>query len=57
MSAAAKTGRRSWGARAVLLAPYLWLTVFFLAPCIIVLKISLSQAALAQPQSVQKGKA
>ena len=49
MSAAAKTRRRSWRARAVLLAPYLWLAVFFLAPFIIVLKISLSQTALAQP--------
>jgi len=49
MSADAKTGRRSWGARAVLLAPYLWLAVFFLAPFVIVLKISLSQTALAQP--------
>ncbi len=31
------------------LAPYLWLLVFFLAPFVIVLKISLSQSALAQP--------
>ena len=29
--------------------PYLWLALFFLAPFVIVLKISLSQAALAQP--------
>ncbi len=52
MSASAKTGGRSWGARAVLLAPYLWLAIFFLAPFIIVLKISLSQTALAQPPYV-----
>ena len=29
--------------------PYLWLAVFFLVPFLIVLKISLSQTALAQP--------
>jgi putrescine transport system permease protein len=29
--------------------PYIWLVVFFLIPFLIVLKISLSQAALAQP--------
>ncbi len=52
MSASTKTGGRSWGARAVLLAPYLWLAIFFLAPFIIVLKISLSQTALAQPPYV-----
>jgi len=39
----------SWGGRAILLVPYLWLALFFLAPFVIVLKISLSQAALAQP--------
>ncbi len=33
----------------VVLLPYLWLVLFFLAPFVIVLKISLSQAALAQP--------
>jgi putrescine transport system permease protein len=31
------------------LTPYLWLLVFFLTPFVIVLKISLSQSALAQP--------
>jgi putrescine transport system permease protein len=40
---------RSWGAWAVISAPYLWLVVFFLAPFVIVLKISLSQTALSQP--------
>ncbi|MFL6798920.1 MAG: ABC transporter permease [Xanthobacteraceae bacterium] len=33
----------------VILPPFLWLTAFFLVPFIIVLKISLSQTALAQP--------
>ena len=35
--------------RLVALAPYLWLLVFFLAPFLIVLKISLSHDVLAQP--------
>jgi putrescine transport system permease protein len=43
------TRPQSWGARAVLLLPYLWLAAFFLAPFVIVLKISLSQTAVAQP--------
>ena len=41
--------KRSWGARIVILVPYLWLAAFFLTPFVIVLKISLSQSALAQP--------
>jgi putrescine transport system permease protein len=41
--------KRSWGTRIVVLVPYLWLALFFLAPFVIVLKISLSQSALAQP--------
>jgi putrescine transport system permease protein len=49
MSADGKLRGRSRGARLVVLIPYLWLTVFFLAPFIIVLKISLSQTVLAQP--------
>ena len=40
---------RSWGARLVVLVPYLWLVVFFLVPFLIVLKISLSHTAIAQP--------
>jgi putrescine transport system permease protein len=44
--------KRNWGARAGLLLPYLWLTAFFLAPFVIVLKISLSQTAVAQPPYV-----
>ena len=40
---------RNWRARVVILVPYLWLAIFFLAPFVIVLKISLSQSVLAQP--------
>jgi len=43
---------RNWSARAILLLPYLWLVIFFLAPFVIVLKISMSQTALAQPPYV-----
>jgi putrescine transport system permease protein len=43
---------RNWGQRAVILVPYLWLAIFFLAPFAIVLKISLSQSVLAQPPYV-----
>ncbi len=45
----ARPENRSWSGRAIVLAPYLWLVVFFLAPFVIVFKISLSQSALAQP--------
>jgi putrescine transport system permease protein len=41
-------GRSIWR-RLVLNIPYIWLLVFFLAPFLIVLKISLSQTAIAQP--------
>jgi putrescine transport system permease protein len=41
--------KRPWSARLVVLIPYVWLLVFFLAPFLIVLKISLSQTAIAQP--------
>jgi putrescine transport system permease protein len=41
--------RRSLAERLVLGAPWVWLLVFFLIPFLIVVKISLSQAALAQP--------
>ncbi len=34
---------------AVILVPYLWLTLFFLVPCAIVFKISLAQTLIAQP--------
>jgi putrescine transport system permease protein len=39
----------SWGARLKVAAPYLWLIAFFLVPFLIVLKISLSETAIAQP--------
>jgi putrescine transport system permease protein len=39
----------SWGGRLVVLVPYLWLGAFFLVPFLIVLKISLSHTAVAQP--------
>jgi putrescine transport system permease protein len=41
------TGVPRWRAAAVI--PYVWLTAFFLAPFLIVLKISLSETAIAQP--------
>ena len=41
--------RTTWGRRVVLLIPALWLTVFFVVPFLIVLKISLSQTVIAQP--------
>src|SRR5499426_2752924 len=40
---------RSWGERLIVLVPYLWLSAFFLVPFLIVLKISLSHTAIAQP--------
>ena len=45
----AKHKSQTWGRRLVILIPYLWLAVFFLVPILIVLKISLSQTAIAQP--------
>src|SRR3989440_11239179 len=44
-----KRGRQSWGERLVVLVPYLWVSAFFLLPFLIVLKISLSHTAIAQP--------
>ena len=38
--------------RLIVLIPYLWLVAFFLIPFLIVLKISLSQPAIAQPPYV-----
>ena len=40
---------QSIGTRLVVLVPYAWLVAFFLVPCLIILKISLSQTVLAQP--------
>jgi putrescine transport system permease protein len=48
----APSSNRNWSARGIVLLPYLWLVIFFLAPFVIVLKISLSQTALAQPPYV-----
>jgi putrescine transport system permease protein len=48
-TAAARRPGLSAGQRVILLVPYLWLVVFFLAPFAIVVKISLSQPALTQP--------
>jgi len=45
-------GRPSWSRRLVILVPYLWLAIFFFLPFLIVLKISLSQTAIAQPPYV-----
>ncbi len=47
-----KTRFRGWWARLVIGVPYLWLVSFFLVPFLIVLKISLSQTALALPPYV-----
>jgi putrescine transport system permease protein len=44
----AKT-KRHWTTRLAILLPYGWLVAFFLAPFLIILKISLSQSAIAQP--------
>jgi putrescine transport system permease protein len=53
MSDAASSGlrpvRARWGQRLVILIPALWLALFFLVPCLLALKISLSQTAIAQP--------
>ena len=52
MSDPSGTARRRWRSRLVILIPALWLAVFFLIPFLIVLKISLSQTAVAQPPYV-----
>ena len=43
------SSNRHWITRLAILAPYAWLVAFFLLPFLIVLKISLSQTAIAQP--------
>jgi putrescine transport system permease protein len=45
--ASRRTG--AWGQWLLLLLPYVWLVLFFLLPFLIVLKISFSQTAIAQP--------
>lgn len=47
-----ETSRRDWGRRLVILISAFWLALFFVTPCLIVLKISLSQTAIAQPPYV-----
>jgi len=49
MTAANPTPPRRGAQRLLILIPYLWLLAFFLVPFLIVLKISLSQSAIAQP--------
>ncbi|GAB5508919.1 MAG: ABC transporter permease subunit [Hyphomicrobiales bacterium] len=50
MSSTAKSGGNlNWGRSLVIAIPYLWLLVFFLAPFIIVLRISFSEVAIAIP--------
>ena len=51
METGVKTFRhgRAWGERLAIALPYLWLAAFFLAPFVIILKISLSHTELAQP--------
>src|ERR1700722_4590552 len=41
--------KRTFAEKLVVRIPYAWLLVFFLVPFLIVLRISLSQPALAQP--------
>jgi putrescine transport system permease protein len=43
------TTDRHWLTRLSILVPYVWLVAFFLLPFLIVVKISLSQTAVAQP--------
>ncbi|TMJ05901.1 MAG: ABC transporter permease subunit [Alphaproteobacteria bacterium] len=43
---------RDWTTRAAIFVPYAWLIAFLLLPFLIVLKISLSQTAIAQPPYV-----
>ena len=49
---AGRRSERSAGRRLIVAVPYLWLLAFFLVPFLIVLKISLSQTAIAQPPYV-----
>ena len=48
----AERARTPWQRRVATWIPYLWLLVFFLAPFLIVAKISLSQTAIAMPPYV-----
>lgn len=51
MNAVSQIGR-SWPRRLVVVVPYLWLATFFILPFVIVLKLSLSETAIAQPPYV-----
>ena len=51
-SVSSGTRLRSGAARFAIAAPYVWLVAFFLAPFLIVVKISLSETAIAQPPYV-----
>jgi len=42
-------GQAGWGRRILIGVPYLWLLAFFFAPFLIVLRISFSEVAMAQP--------
>src|ERR1700761_4277624 len=44
-----RTSKTSLARKLVVALPYAWLLLFFLVPFLIVLKISLSQSAIAQP--------
>ncbi|GLK81643.1 ABC transporter permease subunit [Methylopila turkensis] len=44
-----RAGSSGLGRRILIAIPYVWLLIFFLAPFVIVLKISLSDATIAQP--------
>jgi putrescine transport system permease protein len=48
----AEKAARHWTTWAAMLVPYAWLAAFFLLPFLIVLKISVSQTAVAQPPYV-----
>ena len=49
MSAAGGMQGRGWSTRLLILIPFVWLLVLFLAPFLIVLKISLSDYAVSRP--------
>jgi len=49
MKASEPATRQRWGRALVPALPFVWLTVFFLLPFLIVVKISLSDPATAQP--------
>jgi putrescine transport system permease protein len=46
---AGETQRWSTGKVVVIAVPYLWLLAFFLVPCLVIFKLSLSQTTIAQP--------